>query len=70
MIKRAREGMRVRCIGYGFATGVPLGTEGTVGLVATGRGKSVYSDPCRLMVFVNWDNGQSHAVFKQELEKI
>ena len=70
MIKRAKEGMRVRSIGYQFMTGVPYGMTGTVSPVATGRGKSVYPDPSRLMIFVKWDNGHKVGVFKKELEKV
>jgi hypothetical protein len=64
---RFQEGMRVRCTAL-FA-GIPKDTLGTVGKVATGRGPSVYCDPGKNMVFVNWDNGQQKGVFRGELER-
>jgi hypothetical protein len=64
---RFRDGMRVRNRSY--LAGVPVGATGKVGLVAGFRGKSIYCDPSRLMVFVNWDSGQSFGVFRGELER-
>lgn len=64
---RFREGMKVRNRSY--SAGVPVGTEGTVATVAGFRGKSIYCDPSRIMVFVQWANGQSFGVFKGELER-
>ena len=64
---RFQEGMRVRCTAL-FA-GVPKDTLGTVGLIATGRGRSVYCDPAKNMVFVNWDNGQQKGVFRGEIAR-
>jgi hypothetical protein len=64
---RFREGMRVRCTSV--IADVPRGTTGTVGTVATGRGKSIYPDPSRMMVFVDWDNGTSIGVFRWEVER-
>jgi hypothetical protein len=64
---RFRLGMRVRNRSY--ATGQPIGATGTVALVAGVRGKSIYCDPSRMMVFVRWDNGAEHGVFRGELEK-
>jgi hypothetical protein len=60
--------MRVRCTAL-FAD-IPKDTFGTVGKVATGRGPSVYCDPGKNMVFVNWDNGQQKGVFPSELERV
>jgi hypothetical protein len=68
-IKRFREGMRVRSVGYSFISGVPNDMTGTVASVAGFKGKSIYSDPLKKMIFVKWDDGQQRAVFKRELER-
>ncbi|MBD2745813.1 hypothetical protein IC232_03790 [Microvirga sp. BT688] len=65
---RFEQGMRVRCTAH-FA-GVPKDTLGTVGMVATGKGPSIYCDPGKNLVFVNWDNGQQKGVFRGELERV
>jgi hypothetical protein len=67
-VVRFKEGLRVKCVAR--STGVPLNTTGTVGKVATIGGKSIFCDPTRKMVFVNWDNGQKMGVFKWELERV
>lgn len=65
---RFREGMRVRNVSY--SAGVPVNTTGRVGVVAGVRGKSIWCDPSRKMVFVNWDTGASFGVFKWEVERV
>jgi len=69
---RFRLGDRVRKIGcfFGGTPEVPLGTMGTVSEVATFGGRSIYPDPARLMVFVEWDNGAAIGVFRREVEKV
>jgi hypothetical protein len=64
---RFRLGMRV--CNRSYMNGLPIGATGTVALVAGVRGKSIYCDPSRVMVFVQWDNGTAHGVFRGELEK-
>jgi hypothetical protein len=59
---------RVRHIGQSFLTGVPTDELGTVAEVATGRGRSIFSDPGRQMVFVEWDTVPAKAVFRREIE--
>lgn len=65
---RPRLGLRVR--NTGFCSGVPRGETGTISEVAGFRGPSVYCDPSRRMIFVDWDNGQQLGVFKWELEVV
>lgn len=50
---------------------VPYGATGTVAEVATGKGKSVYPDPMKLMVFVAWDAPFTSAgVMRHQLERL
>lgn len=65
---RFREGMRVRCVSY--AAGVQVGTLGTVATVAGVRGRSIWCDPSRHMVFVQWDTGHAFGVFRCEAEEV
>lgn len=65
-----KEGDRVRNIGYLFSTGIPTGTLGTVATVRGINGVSIYPDPCKRMIFVNWDGERACGVFKNELEKV
>lgn len=66
MINRAIKGKRVICVGYN--ADVPYGSIGTISEVATVGGRSVYSDPLKKMIFVEWDGHPAVAVFKWELE--
>ena len=66
-MKRFKLGQRVQFCGM---PGVQrLGVLGTVDLVAGFRGRSIYCDPSRKMVFVRWDDGRSFGVFRWELQK-
>lgn len=65
---RFKLGDRVK--NHSYLAPVPVGMTGAVSLVAGFKGKSIYCDPCRLMIFVDWDNGQSIGVFKKELTRI
>lgn len=68
-MKRFKLGDRVRqCCVFGGAA--PCGATGTVALVAGVRGQSIYCDPSRIMVFVQWDSGVGAGEFKRYLEKI
>ena len=66
-MKRFKLGQRVQFCGM---PGVQrLGVLGSVDLVAGFRGRSIYCDPSRKMVFVRWDDGRSFGVFRWELQK-
>jgi len=67
-IRNFHEGQRVRCTSY--IAGVPYGATGTVAKVAGVRGASIYCDPSRLMVFVDWDEYPPVGVFRGELELV
>ena len=66
-MQRFKLGQRVQFCG--MPGGQRYGMGGTVDLVAGFRGKSIYCDPSRMMVFVRWDDGQSFGVFRWELQK-
>ena len=64
-MKRFKLGQRVQFQGM---PGIQRrGALGVVDLVAGVRGKSIYCDPSRMMVFVRWDDGRSFGVFRWEL---
>jgi hypothetical protein len=67
-----REGDRVMFVGQPFIVDMKIGDfeKGTVVKGPGISGRSIYSDPARKMVFVDWDNGEYFAVFKRELERI
>ena len=67
MMKRFKLGQRVQF--RGSPSVQRPGALGTVDLVAGFRGKSIYCDPSRTMVFVRWDDGRSFGVFRWELQK-
>lgn len=51
--------------------GLPrAGTQGTVSLVATIGGPSVYPDPMKSMVFVSWDSGEQVGVGRSSVRPI
>jgi len=47
-----------------------VGELGTVGEVATGRGVSVYPDPLKSMVFVNWDRAGYYGVARASARRV
>jgi hypothetical protein len=65
---RFAAGDRVRATGPDFYSGVPEGVLGTASLIATIGGKSVYPDPCKLLVFVTWDEHGEKSVPRCILE--
>jgi hypothetical protein len=65
---RFKEGQRVRLGMHDGYSGVPKGALGTTSLVATIGGKSVYPDPCKLLVFVRWDEHMECSVPRCNLE--
>lgn len=67
--KRFRLGDRVK-MGALFGGVVPYGTTGTVAQVAGVRGKSIYPDPLKLMVFVEWDNGRKSGDFRKFIDRV
>lgn len=67
MIKSVKEGMRVRCVGYQFITGVPAGECGTVARSSFG---TLYSDPLKRLVNVEWDSIGRRGVTRAELEHV
>jgi len=67
VIKNFRLGMRVK--NRSFASGAPIDMTGTVAEVAGFKGKSIFCDPSRMMVFVKWDDGTAFGVFRAELDK-
>ena len=67
---RFRRGQRVRFIGHTFLSGLPQGIVGTVAEVSGFFGKSIYPDPAKRMVWVEWDNRRPLGVYKFELEHI
>jgi hypothetical protein len=71
MAIRFKEGMAVKLNRFDFYSGIPEGATGTVGKVATIGGKSIYPDPMKLMVFVNFDDNKypSMGIPKGLLEK-
>jgi uncharacterized protein involved in type VI secretion and phage assembly len=69
MLKNPRLGTRVR-VTAPFWSSAPKGALGTIALVAGVRGKSIYCDPSRLMVFVHWDSGAKLGEFCRHLERV
>jgi len=69
MAIRFKEGMRIKLNRYDFYSGYPEGAAGTVAKVATIGGKSIYPDPMKLMVFVDFDNYAPMGIPKGLLEK-
>ena len=71
--RRFKQGDRVEM--RGLDPLVRKGRVGTVDLVATVGGRSVYPDPCKAMVFVKWDCDEDDAplstgVFRAQVEKL
>lgn len=67
---RFREGDIVRMRGADPYSGRRAGQLGVATLVAGVRGKSVYPDPARLMLFCHWDDGVETSVWARSAEKI
>lgn len=65
-----REGDRVELVAYDSYSGVKRGARGTVSKVATIGGKSVYPDPMKLLVMVQWDDGRYASVPRGKLEHV
>ncbi len=70
MAQRFKEGQRVRLLAYDIYTHIPEGATGTTALIAGFKGKSVYPDPQKLMVFVKWDKYGEQSVWRKSLERI
>ena len=68
--KKFKEGDRVRANWSDPYSGVPKGAKGTCALIATVGGKSVYPDPSKLLVFVNWDEHGEKSVPRSILDRI
>jgi hypothetical protein len=60
----------VRTTGYDFYTGIGPGNEGVCRMIQGFHGKSVYPDPRKMLVFVEWETGDQISVPASLLEKV
>ena len=70
--KSFKEGDRVRVVSPAamILSGIPEGAEGTVRSIAGAGGRSVYPDPAKRLVYVEWDQYPGKAIGRGEVEKI